>query len=465
VSQTERWKMEASSLTSRVKRRVTVQDWAWWRIPSVSLRCYVASVPLAAVVAIGITAAYTDWRVSDIAKFFLLMACGVISIASTPKIAYANPGITRDFTTVWVLPTAILLPPVYAALVTIPIFLTLHLWVHRGVVHRTVFSAASISLGYGLASFVFRAVPPSVAGGSIGTSSHALTWVMAVALCYVIGSRFQRCLIYGAVKMTSPGVRVWRMEFNREAFQALFVEVDLGLLITLAVATSQALVVIALPTVLLMRAFLVNPVLLAQSRVDAKTGLLNVSTWEREADIELSRSVRTRQPLALAMLDIDHFKRVNDTHGHLVGDRVLRAIADAIKGQSRDYDKAGRFGGEEFVLLLAQADEDDACRIAERLRAHINDLVVPIDDRPEAPVVRVTISIGVSAMERGINRGLADLLTAADSALYRAKQTGRNRVCMSAPVQAGQLAAEIASQIGLVQEDPAGAALCPERSL
>jgi diguanylate cyclase (GGDEF)-like protein len=224
-------------------------------------------------------------------------------------------------------------------------------------------------------------------------------------------------------------------------------------------------VVLALPTVMLVRRFLVHPVLVAQSRIDAKTGLLNVSTWEREADIELSRSARTRQPLALAMLDIDHFKRVNDTHGHLVGDRVLRAVADAIKGQSRDYDKAGRFGGEEFVLLLAQADEDDACRIAERLRAHINDLVVPIDDRPEAPVVQVTISIGVSAMERGINRELADLLTAADSALYRAKQTGRNRVCISAPVQAGQLAAEIASQIGLVQEDPAGAALCPGRSL
>jgi diguanylate cyclase (GGDEF)-like protein len=436
----------------------------WWQLPP-KLRCYVAVVSLGAVAASGVAAAYTDWRVADLAKFVLLTICAVISVASTPRIMYSSSGLTRDFTTVWVLPTAVLLPPVYSAMVSIPMFATLHLWVHRGVVHRTVFTAASNSLCYAVASLVFHLLPTSVAGETVGSGTHAFTWALSVAGCYILGGRVQHFMIFGAVKLSNPSVRVLSMDLNRESLKALFVEIDLGVLITLAVSMSLALVAIAVPTVLLVRAFLVNPLLVAQSRLDSKTGLLNVSTWEREADIELSRSARTRQPLALAMLDIDHFKRVNDTHGHLVGDRVLRAVADAIKGQSRDYDKAGRFGGEEFVLLLAQADEDDACRIAERLRAHINDLVVPIDDRPEAPVVQVTISIGVSAMERGINRELADLLTAADSALYRAKQTGRNRVCMSAPVQAGQLAAEIASQIGLVQEDPAGAALCPGRSL
>jgi diguanylate cyclase (GGDEF)-like protein len=455
--------MEASSLTSRVKRWVAVQDWAWWRIPSVSLRCYVASVPLAAIVTIGVAAAYTDWRVLDIAKFFVLMACGVVSMASTPRIAYTNPGVTRDFTTVWVLPTAVLLPPVYAALATVPIFVTLHLWVHRGIVHRTVFSGASISLSYALASVVFRSVPSSFAGSSIGSGTHALTWSMTVALCYVIGSRVQRFIIFVAVKMSSPEVRIWRMELNREALQGLAVEVDLGVLITLAVAVSPALVVIALPTVLLTRAFMVNPLLVAQSRVDSKTGLLNVSTWEQEAEVELSRTIRTRDAAALAIVDIDHFKRVNDTYGHLVGDRVLRAVADALKGQLRDYDKAGRFGGEEFVLLLAQTDEDDAIKVAERLRQHIGDLSVPIDDRPEAPCVEVTISIGVSAMERSDPRDLTDLLAAADSALYRAKQAGRNRVCAAAPVAAGQLVAEITGQMESVQADPAGTSLCPRR--
>jgi diguanylate cyclase (GGDEF)-like protein len=268
-------------------------------------------------------------------------------------------------------------------------------------------------------------------------------------------------MIFVAVKMANPSVRIWRMELNREALQGLFVEVDLGVLITLAVAISPALVVVALPTVLLMRAFLVNPLLVAQSRVDAKTRLLNVSTWEREAEVEISRAVRTGSALALAILDIDHFKQVNDTYGHLVGDRVLRAVAAGIQGQSRDYDKAGRFGGEEFVLLLAQASEQDAYRIAERLRTHIGDLAVPIDDRPEAPCVHVTVSIGVSAMERDETRELTDLLAAADSALYRAKQAGRNRVCVSAPILPGQLAAELADEMESVRADPAGTSLCP----
>ena len=464
MSQTERWKMKASSLTSRVKARAAVRDWAWWQLP-LMMRWYVAAVSVAAAATIAVAGAYTDWGLSDFVKFLLLVGCAVISTASTPKIAYAHPGVTRDFSTVWVLPAAVLLPPVYAALETIPIYLTLQLYVHRGIVYRRVFTAASVSLSYTLASVVFRLFPSVIAGGFIGRGTHALTWGLVVALCYLVGSRVQRYFIFGAVKMSSPEVRIWQLEFNRESLQALFVELGLGVLLALAVGTSPALVVIALPMVLLMRAYMVNPVLLAQSRVDSKTGLLNVSTWEREAEVELSRSIRTRTPVSVAIVDIDHFKLVNDSYGHLVGDRVLKAVATELKSQLRDYDRAGRFGGEEFVLLLAHTDEDAAFGIAERLRLHVGNLAVPIDDRPEAPVVRVTISIGVSAMARGEKRDLTDLLSAADSSLYHAKQTGRNRVCAGAPVPAGQLVAEIAGQMNLVQGDTAAASLCPAMSL
>ncbi len=391
--------MQALPLTSRIKRCVTA--WQWWQLPPV-LRGYVAVVTAAAICVMGIAGAWTDWHPRDLESFALLMCCGAISISSTPRIAYTSPGgLTRDFTAMWVLPIAILLPPVYAAVVSIPFLVIVQYFVHRGVLYRRVFTAASISLSYAAASWAFRALPASLAGESVGRGLHAFTWAVAVAGCYMLASRVQHFLIVGAVKLSDPTVHIWQMEWNREALQGLFVEIDLGVMITLAVAISPALVVVAVPTVLLVRRFLVHPILIAQSRVDSKTGLLNVSTWEQEAEIELSRSVRTRQAVALAILDIDHFKRVNDTYGHLVGDRVLRAVADAIKGQSRDYDKVGRFGGEEFVLLLAQADEEDACRIAERLRTHIGDLAVPIDDRDEAPVVQVTISIGVSALERG----------------------------------------------------------------
>jgi diguanylate cyclase (GGDEF)-like protein len=242
-------------------------------------------------------------------------------------------------------------------------------------------------------------------------------------------------MIVGAIKLANPEERVWSMEWDREALQGLFVEIDLGVLITLAVGLSPALVLIAAPTVLLVRRYLVHPLLLAQSRVDAKTGLLNIATWESEAEVELSRAVRNRDPLSLILVDIDHFKVVNDTYGHLAGDRVLKSLAETLTSQSRDYDRAGRFGGEEFVLLLAQTTEHDACNIAERLRCYVASLEIPSDDRQGAPAVKVTISIGVTALARGESYELTDLLAAADSAMYAAKQAGRNQVAFAAPLR------------------------------
>lgn len=456
--------MQASSLTSRLKRWVTVRDWPWWRLPPM-LRWYVATPIVAGLAVAGALAAHTDWRLSDLLTFFLLVCCGSISHASTPRIAYTSGGgLTRDFSSIWVLPTAILLPPVYALVVPIPFITVMQLWVHRGVVYRRVFTAAATGLSYAAASWVFRLFPASFAGASVGSGAHAFTWCLAVAACEIIGSRAHHFLIFAAVKMSDPTVRIWRLDLNREALQGLFVEVDLGVLITLAVALSPALVLLALPTVLLVRRFLVHPLLVAQSRVDAKTGLLNVSTWETEAESELSRSIRTRNPVALALVDIDHFKSVNDTYGHLVGDKALKAVADALTGHLRDYDRAGRFGGEEFVLLLAQTNEDDARGIAERLRTHVAGMAVPIDDRQDSPCVRLTISIGVTAMERGTSRELTDLLAAADSALYHAKQTGRNRVAVAPAARNMGLDAELdGHRVGDIQVDPTGASLRPAR--
>jgi diguanylate cyclase (GGDEF)-like protein len=489
--------MRTSSLTSRIMRGRAIRDWAWWQLPPL-LRCYVAMPPVLAASVIGLAAASNHWHVSDLGKFLLLMCCGIISVTSVPKIMYAFPGLTRDFSSIWVLPTAILLPPLYAALVPISFTTSLHLFVHRGVPHRMVFTASSTSLCYAAASWVFRLFPASFAGAHVGTGTHALTWCVAVVACEIIGSRGHHFLILVAVKLSAPQVRIWDMEWDRESLQALLVEIDLGVLITLAVAISPALVLIAVPSVLLVRRFLIFPVLVAQSRVDAKTGLLNVTTWEKEADGELSRSIRMRSPVALALVDIDHFKQVNDTYGHLAGDRVLRAVAEALTTQSRDYDHVGRFGGEEFVLLLAQTGEEDAKKIAQRLRAYIEGLTIPVDDRPNAPTIQITISIGVTAVARGESLELIDLLAAADSAMYHAKQAGRNRVAYAAPArdmgldaalgpatsapdgrlidaaQRGEAlsgtpqstARPLAShQVVLVQVDQAAASLCPRMSL
>jgi diguanylate cyclase (GGDEF)-like protein len=426
--------MQASSLATRLNRAVGVRDWPWRRLPP-GLRIYVAAPVVFSLAVIGITAANTTWRTGDLVEFLLLVCCGVVSVASTPRITYMHPGVARDFSTIWALPAAILLPPVYAALAPIPFMAVLQFWVHRGVLYRRVFTCASISLCCVATSLMFRSIPHSFAGGAIGSGLHAFTWTLAVAACEFLGGRAQHFMIVGAVKLSNPSIRIWGMEWDREALQGLFVEIDLGVLITLAVGLSPALVVIAAPTVLLVRRFLVHPILVAQSRTDAKTGLLNVSTWEAEAEAELSRAVRTRNSLALALVDIDHFKLVNDTYGHLVGDRVLKCIAEALTGQSRDYDRAGRFGGEEFVLLLSQTGERDACKIAERLRGYVASLAIPTDDRPDAPTLKVTISIGVTALERGEAFELADLLAAADSAMYAAKEAGRDQVAYALPLR------------------------------
>jgi diguanylate cyclase (GGDEF)-like protein len=301
------------------------------------------------------------------------------------------------------------------------------MWVFRGVVYRRVFTVGAIGLSYGAASVLFRAFPASFAGGTIGTGMHALTWAVAVAIAEQVGRRGHQLLIMGGIKLSNPSAKLAPQELNREALVADFAEFDLGVLITIVVAVSPVLAIFAVPTVLLVRRFMMHGQLLAQSRIDTKTGLLNASTWEVEATTEIARAVRTGIPLALALVDIDHFKLVNDTYGHLVGDKTLRAVTDALQSQLRSYDVAGRFGGEEFVILLPHAREVDALAVAERLRVHIASMAIPVDDSDASgPFVRVTISVGVAALD-GSSRELTDMLTAADAALYHAKETGRNK--------------------------------------
>ena len=417
--------MEASSVTRRPFGYADVRDWAWWQLPP-ALRSYVGAVVAAAFVMIAYAASQTIWTASDLLTFLLLLACGAISVVATPRIAYLQAGIARDFLTAWVLPVAIVLPPVYAMLTPIPLQILTQWRVHKGVVYRRVFTAGAISLTYGAASLLFRQFPPSFAG-QIGSGSHALTWAIAVAVCELVGGFGHKFLIMGAIKLSDSAVRLADLALNREALLADFAEFDLSLLVTVVVAVNPVLAIAGVPTVLLARRFIMHSQLLAQTRIDTKTGLLNASTWELEAEAEIARSVRMRIPLAVALVDIDHFKVVNDTYGHLVGDKALRAVTDALRSQLRGYDRAGRFGGEEFVVLLPQAREQDALNVAERLRSHIAGLSIPVDDEDEsAGCVRLTISVGVASLD-GESRELTDLLAAADAALYHAKETGRNK--------------------------------------
>ncbi len=189
----------------------------------------------------------------------------------------------------------------------------------------------------------------------------------------------------------------------------------------------------ALPVVLMQKRFLMHSQLVAEARTDAKTGLLNAATWHREATTELSRIRGYWSPTSLAIIDIDHFKLVNDTHGHLAGDRVLRVISDRFKTELREGDLIGRFGGEEFAILLPHTSGTEAGRVAERLRGHIADEPIVVSDGREAAVgCSVTISVGVAELAH-TRQDLDELLAVADAALYQAKAEGRDRICIMAP--------------------------------
>ncbi|MGE5514996.1 MAG: diguanylate cyclase [Bacteroidota bacterium] len=156
---------------------------------------------------------------------------------------------------------------------------------------------------------------------------------------------------------------------------------------------------------------------------DPLTGMHNRQGMNRDLCREWTRAVRTGQPLCVAMADLDHFKRINDAWGHVVGDRVLCAAARLFQRRLRPYDTVYRYGGEEFLFCLPNTDAATAGHVLDRLRRVVAKLTVTSDDGQPVPV---TVSIGVAQMVPG--RSVQDAVAAADRALYMAKETGRNRV-------------------------------------
>lgn len=157
---------------------------------------------------------------------------------------------------------------------------------------------------------------------------------------------------------------------------------------------------------------------------DGLTGLWNQRRTQELLRDELRRAARYHRPLSLLMLDVDSFKSFNDTYGHLQGDHLLRSIATLLRTNVRSVDHVGRYGGEEFLVLLPETAKDDACRMAERIRRAVEERAFV---KMEETVVRRTISVGVAAYpEDALNS--AELVERADEALYRAKRSGKNCV-------------------------------------
>lgn len=164
-----------------------------------------------------------------------------------------------------------------------------------------------------------------------------------------------------------------------------------------------------------------------KAEYDGLTRIHNRASFDEKLLEELKRHQRYRHPLSLLLLDLDHFKSVNDDYGHKAGDTVLRSIGRVLAQSLRSTDFAARYGGEEFVVLLPQTSEDEAWLLADRLRSEIARQQFTAHDKE----FTVTASIGVASMKPGSLSKVRDLVQEADAALYLAKHNGRNMVCMS----------------------------------
>lgn len=158
------------------------------------------------------------------------------------------------------------------------------------------------------------------------------------------------------------------------------------------------------------------------ARYDALSGLMNRMSLFHVLDIEIERSLRTDAPLCLLMIDLDHFKAVNDDYGHACGDEVIRHVGDILKNERRKYDYAGRYGGEEFIMLLPNTAIADAALVADRVRERL--MSEPVDC--DISEITATASVGVARFRSGETRDM--WISRADRAMYVAKQRGRNRV-------------------------------------
>ena len=160
------------------------------------------------------------------------------------------------------------------------------------------------------------------------------------------------------------------------------------------------------------------------ANTDVLTKLCNRRCMLNMLTRETDRSLRTGKPLSLAMIDIDHFKKINDTYGHSLGDKVLIEFSRQVQLSLRPYDQAARFGGEEFAIILPETNLEQAAHVAERVRRDVSELSFQDDLKN----LKMTISIGVAPFPATGIRSLDDLIREADNALYLAKTNGRNRV-------------------------------------
>jgi diguanylate cyclase (GGDEF)-like protein len=338
-----------------------------------------------------------------------------------------------DLSSVWTFAAALLLPPPLAAAVIVVVYA--HLWQRvwrpsKVPLHRHVYTTATVVL----AATAAHTVVDGAGGLPSGPADLAgVLGVVAALLAYVVVNTVLIAVAIGLSRRTTVLVPHDARELmGRWDDNALEIAtLCMGGLAAVALGDAPGMVALALPPILVLHRAVQVRHLEEVASTDAKTGLLNAATWQTRAARAVGAARRAGTGAGVLIVDLDHFKAVNDEHGHLAGDDVLAAVATALRAGVRARDLVGRFGGEEFVVLVealptGQAGRAELGAVAERLRREVARLVVP-SFGGGGVIEGLTVSVGAACVPAD-GADIDQVLRAADTCLYAAKRAGRNLV-------------------------------------
>lgn len=412
-------------------RLVPPLRWRLWELPRPVL-AYVLLVDVAALAVIATSTAFAEVTSADLVRFLILACAAVIHLEAVRGIerlreVAVESGPYVNLKSLWVFASVIVLPLSLVMALTAISYLYCWLRVYgHTMVFRKAFSAATFVLASGASAAVLDTagfVRPGIPAGPLG----ALALVAAAAVWWLVNF----ALVVGAIVLSNPAAPARRA--LGDLADQLVVAAALGLGIGLAALLVFApwLVAVLMVTVLALHQGLLMPQLQRAAQTDGKTGLMEATYWSRMAGAELARARQHDQPVAMLVLDLDHFRQVNNEHGHVAGDQVLRAAAAALRAELRHSDLVGRFGGDELVVLLPGATAADVHDIAARILDHLRALVVVVPTATgSVEITGLTASLG-AALSPDHGTQADQLILAADQALLRAKRAGRDRLCVA----------------------------------
>lgn len=398
-----------------------MRDWLLWRLPPAAIG-YVLGVEAAAIALVALV--FTTGRhpgPQELETFTALAGTAFAVIVITSVSIKLRKQIRRDPWTLHIVYLAagiLLLPP--NLLVLLLLGPTLHgVLDNRPEPYRWLFTTAAT----GIATFTGRAV--------VGWDEPQWNPLTFFALGVVL-LMMRAVVVAGGIRLRDPEAK--RQAVLGEPIDVLLgiVAASLGGLLAVAMNEQPISVLLAAPPMVLLDLAGQLPTWRRTAQRDSKTGLSNAEHWERTARLELLRACQRGHPVAVLLTDLDHFKKVNDEIGHLAGDTVLAAVAMMLQANVRGDDAVGRFGGEEFVILLPGTDPQTACKVAERIRLATEIMSVPARDihGMHRDLADLTVSVGVATTSR-FGYELTDLLVAADAAMLAAKASGRNAISLA----------------------------------